>query len=82
MVVLASFYKIRPVHRFVRRNTVDLFAEKVEEILHPLHAKIDRNERQLQEIADALGYQFRPNGGNSLRDRVDGLYHARQDGNG
>lgn len=71
VVLFSTLSKVKVVRNLVKRNVLDPFWEKVEKVLHPLHVKIDRTERRVNELAEALDYQFRPNGGNSLRDRVD-----------
>jgi len=52
------------------------FGDWVDGKLHPLHEKIDRTDRKLHELAEVLDYQFKNNGGNSLRDRVDEAVRA------
>ena len=71
LILLFGLSKIPPIQALCRRNVTEPFGEWVDSKLHPLHEKIDRTDKRLDELASVLDYQFKNNGGNSLRDRVD-----------
>ena len=71
ILLLAALSKLRFVRALWRRNVAAPFAEWIEHLLAPLHHKADRLDSRLNEVASFLDYEFKNNGGNSLRDRVD-----------
>lgn len=76
VLLLFAMFKVPLVQVLWRRNVTEPFGDWVDGKLDPLHAKIDRTDRKLHELAEVLDYQFKNNGGNSLRDRVDEAVQA------
>ena len=76
LLLLFALSKLPFVHVLWRRNVTEPFGEWVDGKLGPLHEKVDRTDRKLHELAMVLDYEFKNNGGNSLRDRVDEAVQA------
>lgn len=77
VIFVYGLSKIPFVRTLWHRNISDPFAHwmahQVGTQVAPVHHRIDSLYVRLNELADALDYEFRSNGGNSLRDRVDAI---------
>lgn len=86
ILLVYGLSKVPPVRALFRRNIADPFAGWLAHLLEPVRAEIadvraDMSgvHERLYEVAEFLDYQFKANGGNSLRDRVDIAANASEE---
>ena len=83
IILVYGLSKVPWVRTLWYRNVVEPVKAFIERQLHPLHEKADAiqeqvtsNHDKLYELAGLLDYEFRANGGNSMRDRVNAAVTA------